>query len=39
MAVFSADGIANIILHVSLIALMIGIFSFTYVPVVAKQVV
>ena len=39
MAVFSADGIANIILHVSLIALMIGIFYFTYVPVVAKQVV
>ena len=39
MAIFSANGIANITMHVSLIALMIGIFYFTYVPVVEKQVV
>lgn len=35
----AASTAANIVMHVTLIALMIGIFYFTYVPVVEKQVV
>lgn len=33
------DVVANIVMHVTSIALMIGIFYFTYVPVIEKEVV
>lgn len=39
MTILSPYGIANIIAHVTLIAVLIGIFYFTYVPVVEKEVV
>ena len=39
MTIFNAEVVANIVMHVVLIASMIGIFYFTYVPVVEKDVV
>ncbi len=39
MAIVDPEWIANIIMHVTLIALLIGAFYFTYIPVVEKSVV